>query len=70
MRLSPSKLGILAENSRFVEAKQANLMDCMECGSCVYVCPANRPMVQWVKFAKNELRKIAEQESRKKKESA
>ncbi len=32
-------------------------MDCFECGSCTFVCPANRPMVQWVKKAKKELAK-------------
>jgi electron transport complex protein RnfC len=70
MRLLPSKLGILIENSRFAEAQDTNLMDCMECGSCVYTCPANRPMVQWIKFAKNELRKMAAREKAQQEQSA
>jgi len=70
VRLLPSKLGMLAENSRFAEAEEERLLDCMECGSCVYVCPANRPMVHWIKFAKSELRKIAAREKSEQKQSA
>jgi electron transport complex protein RnfC len=61
---------MFVENSRFLEAKEASLLDCMECGSCVYVCPANRPMVHWMKFAKSELRKIAAREKSEQKQSA
>jgi H+/Na+-translocating ferredoxin:NAD+ oxidoreductase subunit C len=28
------------------------LNDCFECGSCTYVCPANRPLVQFFQLAK------------------
>ena len=70
VRLLPSKLGTLVENSRFLEARETRLMDCMECGSCVYVCPANRPMVHWIKFAKSELGKIAAREKSDRRQSA
>ena len=29
--------------------------DCFECGICVYVCPANRPIVQFVRQTKKEI---------------
>jgi len=57
MMLQPSLLGIYIEKGHYQDAKEFNLMDCFECGSCTYVCPANRPMVQWVKKAKKELAK-------------
>ena len=57
MKLQPSYIGIYIEKGRYEDAKEYNLMDCFECGSCTFVCPANRPMVQWVKKAKKELAK-------------
>jgi electron transport complex protein RnfC len=38
-------------------------MDCMECGSCSYVCPSNIPLVQRFRVAKAMLR---EEEARQK----
>ncbi len=57
MKLQPSFLGLYIEKGHYQDAKDFNLMDCFECGSCTFVCPANRPMVQWVKKAKKELAK-------------
>ncbi|MDA8101019.1 MAG: electron transport complex subunit RsxC [Nitrospiraceae bacterium] len=57
MMLQPSLLGLFIEKGHYEDAKDYNLMDCFECGSCTFVCPANRPMVQWVKRAKRELAK-------------
>jgi len=57
MKLQPSFLGLYIEKGHYQDAKDYNLMDCFECGSCTFVCPANRPMVQWVKKAKKELAK-------------
>jgi predicted aldo/keto reductase-like oxidoreductase len=37
--------------------KEYHVMDCMECGSCAYVCPDHRPLVQNMRRAKAELRK-------------
>jgi electron transport complex protein RnfC len=57
MKLQPSVLGLFIEKGHYEDAKDYNLMDCFECGSCTFVCPANRPIVQWVKKAKKELAK-------------
>jgi H+/Na+-translocating ferredoxin:NAD+ oxidoreductase subunit C len=57
MKLQPSYIGLYIEKGHYEDAKAYNLMDCFECGSCTFVCPANRPMVQWVKKAKKELAK-------------
>ena len=53
--LMPSELSLLVESGRFHEARERNLLDCMECGVCTYQCPSRRPIVQWVKLAKYEL---------------
>lgn len=57
MGLMPSIIGILAENERFEEAKRYHLLDCVECGCCTYICPARRPLVHLIKYAKAALRK-------------
>jgi electron transport complex protein RnfC len=44
-----SKLG---EKGMYQKAMENNLLDCVECGSCTYVCPANRPIVHFVKHLK------------------
>ena len=58
MFLDPSTLGILAKNERFDEmANGYHLMDCFECGSCSFVCPAHIPLVQHFRMAKAAVRK-------------
>jgi electron transport complex protein RnfC len=52
MKLVPSTLSVLAEHERYAEAKKTGIMACIECGVCAYVCPAKRPMVQFMKVAK------------------
>ena len=56
MGLNPSMLSILSEKGFFEEAKEYNLFDCFECGSCAYVCPAKRPMVQFMRLAKSQVK--------------
>ncbi len=50
--LHPAMLSILAENERYEEMKEYNILDCIECGCCNYVCPADRPIVQFMKIGK------------------
>lgn len=58
MGLNPSLLSILGENELWADMKKADLLDCIECGSCNFSCPAHRPIVQLIKTAKIEIRKI------------
>ena len=41
------------------------VMSCMECGCCSFVCPANRPLVQLNKLAKQFLKEEAKKEGAK-----
>lgn len=36
-------------------AVKVGLKDCINCGSCSYVCPSNIPLVQYFKYAQGEL---------------
>ncbi|MBD5558870.1 MAG: electron transport complex subunit RsxC [Clostridia bacterium] len=39
----------------FETAEGNHAMDCMSCGSCSYICPANRPLAQSIAFAKSKI---------------
>ncbi|QOX64157.1 electron transport complex subunit RsxC [Anoxybacterium hadale] len=52
--LIPSMLSILGEKGRYEEAKEKfGILNCIECGSCSYVCPAKRNIVQYIRYLKN-----------------
>ena len=54
MGLMPQMLSIYSEAGFYEEAKAYGLWDCFECGCCSYVCPAKRPVVQFVRLAKSQ----------------
>lgn len=54
MGLSPNEIGIYVEGGRAGDTTQFGLFDCFECGCCAYVCPAKRPLVQFIRLAKME----------------
>jgi electron transport complex protein RnfC len=55
MGLVPSLLNALSEKGLWEQAKENSVMDCIECGCCSYVCPANRNIIQAIKRAKAEI---------------
>ncbi len=64
MNLVPSILSKASVKENFEMAEKHNVMDCMECGCCAYVCPAKRPMVQHLRLAKGKI--IAKRRAEKK----
>ena len=61
--LNPSELGQLARVRRWDEMVKYHIWDCMECGSCSYVCPSNIPLVQRFRVAKAMLKEQAARET-------
>ena len=55
MRLHPNEITNFCEFGYFSEAEGVELFNCIECGCCAYVCPAKRPLVQYVKHGKSEV---------------
>jgi electron transport complex protein RnfC len=53
MGLTPSMISITSERGFHEEAKEYGLFDCFECGSCTFVCPSKRPIVQFVRLSKS-----------------
>jgi electron transport complex protein RnfC len=56
MGLMPSMLSIYSEKGFYEGAKEYGLFDCFECGSCAFVCPSKRPIVQLVRLAKSQVK--------------
>ncbi len=52
MGLEPKEVAIHVEANKAEDTAQFGVFDCFECGSCAYVCPAKRPLVQFVRLAK------------------
>ncbi len=60
--LNPSRLGSLAKARLYDDMLDWHIMDCMECGSCSFVCPSNIPLVQRFRVGKALLREKSARE--------
>ena len=54
--LQPFELYWFSRAKNFDKAQAYNLFECIECGCCSYVCPSHIPLVQYFRFAKDEIR--------------
>ncbi|MBN1155774.1 electron transport complex subunit RsxC [candidate division KSB1 bacterium] len=62
MNLMPNILAQLVEHQKYEEAAENNILDCIECGCCSYVCPSKIRHVHLFKYGKlkvNKMRKEA-----------
>jgi len=57
MGLSPNEIGIYVEAGRAAETSQFGAFECFECGCCAFVCPAKRPLVQFIRLAKKKAKR-------------
>ncbi len=56
MSLMPTLIERYAKIKDAESLKNYNVNVCMECGSCAYCCPSGRPLVQYMRLAKQVLR--------------
>lgn len=52
MGLLPKMLGQFVKHEKFSDAERYNILDCIECGSCSFVCPAHINLVHFIKYGK------------------
>ena len=52
VHLLPTRLERVAEREIPEELDRLGALDCIECGCCAYICPANRPLVHWIRYGK------------------
>lgn len=58
MGLEPYLLMTLAEKGMHEELEAEKVMDCIECGSCSYTCPADRALLDYIRLGKASVGKI------------
>lgn len=54
-QIVPSKLAKMSEFGDKAAFEKWNGMECIECGSCSYICPAKRPLAQYIKTMKKQI---------------
>jgi electron transport complex protein RnfC len=52
MGLNPMEVSAYAEAGRYADTLAYGVRSCFECGCCAYMCPAKRPLVQFMKLSK------------------
>lgn len=68
MHLMPLYMRMYSTKMDWEKVSEYNIMDCMECGCCNYICPARIHLVQTFRMAKFEIRGL--QAKQKAKEAA
>jgi electron transport complex protein RnfC len=53
MGLEPYLLMAQSERNLWPEMEADRVMDCIECGSCSFTCPSNRPLLDYIRFGKS-----------------
>ena len=66
MGLEPWLLNKLARaGGRMDELEENKIFDCIECGCCLYTCPANIPLLDVIRVNKAEVMKIIRSRAKK-----
>ena len=55
MGLEPYLLASLAGHGEFERMEKERIMDCIECGSCQFTCPSNRPILDYCRLGKGKV---------------
>jgi electron transport complex protein RnfC len=58
--LEPDQVSIRIEAGRPLDTGRFGTLDCYECGCCTYVCPSERPLLQFMQVAKSALRRASD----------
>jgi len=57
MGIEPYLIMAMVEKEKCEFLDDCHINDCMECGSCSYICPANRPLLDYIRLGKTKLKK-------------
>lgn len=65
LKLEPYLLMALSERGLYERAENECITDCCECGSCSYICPARKPLLDYIRLGKtNVLKNIRERKTK------
>lgn len=65
MGLEPYLLMVYGQKHKHEEMEADHALDCMECGSCSYICPSDRPLLDYIRLGKAEVSKIIRERKQK-----
>ena len=65
LKLEPFLLMTLSEKGLFERAEKEGITNCMECGSCSYTCPADRPLLDYIRLGKSTVISMARERNMK-----
>ncbi|MBW5393583.1 electron transport complex subunit RsxC [Brachyspira hampsonii] len=57
LKLSPTEIAHTAKAKIKDKLNDLDIATCFECGCCSYICPSKIPLVQWIRFGKDLLRR-------------
>jgi electron transport complex protein RnfC len=57
MGIEPYLIMAMVEKEKCEFLDDCHINDCMECGCCSYICPANRPLLDYIRLGKTRLKK-------------
>lgn len=63
VNLLPFRLLRMAQHKRWEEARDLGIEVCMECGTCAFTCPAHKPLVQYLRLGKKNVRNLPRKEA-------
>lgn len=55
MGLEPYLLAKQAEHQLFDDMEKHSVMDCIDCGCCMFTCPSNRPLLDYIRMGKAQV---------------
>lgn len=61
--LNPYDMKISADAEKWDDCKKKNVMDCIQCGACSFICPARRWLAPSFKIAKQRITEKAKKEA-------
>ena len=55
MGLEPYLLATVSAHGDFERVEKEDVMSCIECGSCQFTCPSNRPLLDYIRLGKGKV---------------
>jgi Na+-translocating ferredoxin:NAD+ oxidoreductase subunit C len=68
LKLEPYLLMALSSKGMFERAEAERIIDCCECGSCSFICPASRPLLDYIKLGKATVMRMKKERNKPKAE--
>ncbi len=65
MGLEPFHISLLSRHHKWEDVEKSHVMDCIECGSCQFICPSARPLLDYIRLGKQTVGHIIRNRGKK-----